>query len=176
MPSILKRLPLLAALAATSALAGKAHVHGVMTLDIAVDGPVLSLQLVSPQDNLVGHERRPRPGAETTAAAAVLSLLRDVPRWARPDAAAGCAPGAVTLVPGQLEGPARPGEQDGGHADVEVAVEWRCQNPAALRGVDLGLFEAFARLERVNVQVAGGRAGARQTLRKKDPQRVVLAR
>jgi hypothetical protein len=172
----LKCLPLLAALAATPALAGKAHVHGVMTLNIAVDGPVLSLQLVSPQDNLVGHERRPRPGVETTAAAAVLSLLRDVPRWVRPDVTAGCTPGAVTLLPGKLEGPAKPGEKDSGHADVEVAVEWRCQNPAALKGVDLSLFDAFARLERVDVQVAGGRAGAKQTLRKKDPQRVVLAR
>ena len=59
-----------AAALTTPAHAHKAHVHGVMNLNLAIDGPVLVVELVTPQDSLVGHERRPRPGAETTAAAA----------------------------------------------------------------------------------------------------------
>lgn len=163
------------AAAAAPALAGKAHVHGVMTLNIAIDGAVLSVQLDTPQDSLVGHERRPRPGAETTAAAAALALLRDAPRWLRPDAAAGCTAGPVTVMPGKLEGAPKPGEKDTGHADVEASVEWRCQTPTALKGADVLLFEAFARTERINVQVAGGGGPAKQTLRK-GSARVVLAR
>jgi Protein of unknown function (DUF2796) len=171
--------PTVVALAALSspalALAGKAHVHGVMALNIALDGGVLSVQLDTPQDSLVGHERRPKPGAEATAAAAALTLLRDAPRWLKPDAAAGCTPGAVTLAPGKLEGAPAAGEKDSGHADVEASVEWRCQAPSALKGVDVLLFEAFKRVDRIDVQVAGGSGPAKQVLRKNN-RRVVLAR
>jgi hypothetical protein len=163
------------AITAVPATAHKAHVHGVMTLNLAIDGPLLAVELVTPQDSLVGHERRPRPGAETTAAAAALALLREAPRWLRPDAAAGCTAGTVTIVPGKLAGAAQPGEKDTGHADVEARVEWRCQAPAALQGVDLLLVEAFLRTERIEVQVAGGSGPARQTLRK-GQRRVVLSR
>jgi hypothetical protein len=115
------RVPTLLAVAAAAAFATaavpaqshKAHVHGVMALDIALDGPVLLVQLVSPQDSVIGHERRPKPGVETTAAAAVLSLLRDAPRWLKPDAAAGCTAGPVKLLPGKLQGAPKPGETTG---------------------------------------------------------------
>ena len=162
-------------LAATPALAHKAHVHGVMAMNLVIDGPTLSVQLTTPQDSLVGHERRPRPGAETTAAAAALALLRDAPRWLRPDAAAGCTAGPVDVMPGRLEGAAKPGEADGGHADVEASVSWRCTDIAALRGVDVLLFESFARTERIEVQVAGGNGPAKQTLRPRRA-RVLLVR
>jgi hypothetical protein len=166
------RLPLLAVpslallLATAPAAAHKAHVHGVMALNLVIEGATLSVQLETPQDSLVGHERRPRPGAETAAAAAALALLRDAPRWLRPDAAAGCSAGPVELMPGRLEGAAQPGETDGGHADVEASVSWRCTDIAALRGVDVLLFEHFQRTERIEVQVAGGSGPARQTLRR----------
>jgi hypothetical protein len=168
------------ALAAAAALAApayahKAHVHGVMNLNLAIDGPVLSVELVTPQDSLVGHERRARPGAETTAAGVALALLREAPRWLQPDAAAGCSAGPVTIVPGKLEGPVPAGEKDSGHADVEARVEWRCQAPAALKGVDVLLFDAFRRAERIEVQVAGGSGPAKQTLRR-GQRRVALAR
>jgi hypothetical protein len=96
----------------TTASAGKAHVHGVMSLNIAVEGALLSVQLDTPQDSLVGHERRPRPGAEATAAAAALALLRDAPRWLRPDAAAGwkALPSRATRTPATpMSGPASSG-------------------------------------------------------------------
>jgi hypothetical protein len=178
----MRTAPILAALLAlalpTTTTAGKAHVHGVMSLNIVVDGAVLAVQLDTPQDSLVGHERRPRPGAESTAAAAALALLRDAPRWLRPDAAAGCTAGAVTVDPGKLEGAAQPGEKDSGHADVEASVEWRCQTPAALKGVEVLLFNAFPRVERIEVQVSGlartSTGLARQRLQRGNP-RVRLA-
>lgn len=164
-----------AATLAEPAHAHKAHVHGVMNLNLAIEGPVLAVELLTPQDGLVGHERRPRPGAEAAAAAAALALLREAPRWLQPDAAARCSAGAVTIVPGKLEGVAPAGANDTGHADVEARVEWRCQSPAALKGVDVLLFDAFGRAERIEVQVAGGSGPAKQTLRR-GQRRVALAR
>ncbi len=158
---------LLLALAATVAAVGTAqahgskHVHGEMALDVALDGTVLQVQLKAPLDSLVGFERRPRSEAEKRAAAAALATLRDPARWLQPDAAAGCAPGAVELDAGPLEGDAA----TGGHADVELTVQWRCTQPAALAGLGVGLFEAFPRTRRIEVQVAGGSGPAKQTLR-----------
>jgi hypothetical protein len=43
---------------------GKAHVHGVATLDIAVEARKITVQLESPLDNLLGYERTPRTDAE----------------------------------------------------------------------------------------------------------------
>jgi hypothetical protein len=81
----------------------------------------------------------------------------------------------VKLLPGKLQGAPKPGERDGGHADVEASVEWRCAKPAALKGVDVMLFDSFHRVSRIDVQVAGGSGPAKQTLRK-GTRRVVLAR
>jgi len=162
-------------LPAAPALAHKAHVHGVMALNLVIEGPVLAVQLETPQDSLVGHERRPRPGAEAAAAAAALATLRDAGRWLRPDPAAGCTAGPVELEPGRLEGAPAAGESDSGHADVAARVEWRCRDMGALRGLDVLLFQHFARTERIEVQVAGASGPARQMLRKTRP-RVVLVR
>jgi hypothetical protein len=78
-------------------------------------------------------------------------------------------------MPGRLEGAAKPGETDGGHADVEASVAWRCTDIGALRGVDVLLFEHFSRTERIEVQVAGGSGPAKQTLRPRRA-RVLLVR
>ncbi len=58
-------------------------------------------------------------------------------------------------------------------------LRWRCQSPAALKGVDLLLFNAFARVERVEVQVSGlartSTGLARQRLQRGNP-RLSIAR
>jgi len=152
---------------ASPAQAGRAHVHGVMHLDIALDGPLLQVELRAPQDSLVGHERAPRTAAERQAAAAALAVLRDAPSWLRPDPAAGCVAGPVALQPGRLEPAAAtaPGAA-GDHVDVAATVQWQCATPAALRGADVLLLARFARTERIDVQLAGASGPAHQTLRR----------
>jgi hypothetical protein len=157
MPSL--RTTLIAAVLSTAIAPawghGKAHVHGVMSLDIAIEGSTVAVMLRSPQDNLVGPER----------------VLRDGMRWLQPDAAAQCSAGPVQLSPGRLEGASARSE----HADVEAQLEWRCAMPSALKGIEVRLLQAFPRTERIEVQVAGGQAEARQQLRRKNT-RVRLVR
>jgi hypothetical protein len=173
MPSL--RTTLIAAVLSTAIAPawghGKAHVHGVMSLDIAIEGSTVAVMLRSPQDNLVGHEREPRSAAEKRAASETLALLRDGMRWLQPDAAAQCSAGPVQLSPGRLEGASARSE----HADVEAQLEWRCAMPSALKGIEVRLLQAFPRTERIEVQVAGGQAEARQQLRRKNT-RVRLVR
>jgi hypothetical protein len=53
------------------------HVHGVVALDVALEGPRVVLSLKAPLDSLVGFERAPRTDAERRAAADVPARLRE---------------------------------------------------------------------------------------------------
>ena len=62
-------------------------------------------------------------------------------------------------------------EADDGHWEGEArkanaSYEFRCKAPAALRTVDVRLFDAFARLERVRVQAALPGGQRKATLRR----------
>ena len=83
-------LALVMAFGPGAAWAGKAHEHGALKLDIAVEGTTLSIGMEAPLDNLLGFERAPRTDAERKAAADVLTRLRSpdkAPALFVPDAA-----------------------------------------------------------------------------------------
>jgi hypothetical protein len=161
------------------ASAGKAHVHGQARLDIAVEGPVLSVHLESPLDSLLGFEHRPRTAAQRQAADAALARLRDAASWLRPPAAAQCQVTETVVEAAVLEahaaGAAPAGAAEPAHADVDVHVAFRCAAPEQLTAIEVGLFEAFARMKRIDVQVASARGQSKQTLRP-PATRVTLAR
>lgn len=162
-------LALATGLATGTALAeGKAHEHGALRLDVAVDGGTLTIEMAAPLDNLLGFERAPRSDSERQAAAQVLARLRSPdqgrPLWA-PDAAAQCSlrraeVQAPVLEPGSK--PAAPGE----HADLDASYAFSCARPDALRSLDVGLFDAYKRLQRIDVQVAGAQGQFKLTLKR----------
>jgi hypothetical protein len=168
-----------ASLFSPPASAHKAHVHGQAQLDIAVDGPVLSVQLESPLDSVLGFEHRPRTAAQRQAADAALARLRDAASWLRPPAAAQCQVAETVVEAAVLEAPAAgsapAGVAETEHADVEVRVAFRCAAPEQLTAIEVGLFEAFARMKRIDVQVATARGQSKQTLRP-PAKRINLAR
>jgi hypothetical protein len=146
----------------------KAHVHGEVQVGIAVQGGTLTVQLEAPLDSLVGFEHRPRTSAQRQAAAEALATLNDVARLFKPTAAAGCSAGkpqidATPLQP--LEGAPAVAPQPA-HADLEASYTFTCATPAALVVVELGLFDAFRRIQRIEVQVAGPQGQRKQTLRR----------
>jgi hypothetical protein len=172
-----------AAAAATFAPAahaqGHAHVHGQARLDIAVEGRVLSVQFEAPLDSVLGFEHRPRTAAQRQAADAALVRLRDAASWLRPPAAAQCQVTETVVEAAVLEAPAAgsapTGAAEAEHADVEVRVTFRCAAPEQLTAIEVDLFEAFARMKRIDVQVATARGQSKQTLRS-PAKRVTLAR
>lgn len=169
--------------AAGPAAAHRAHEHGVASLDVAIDGNTVSIAIDAPLDGFVGFERAPRTEAERRRAAQVLAQLRQPETLFAADAAAGCAPVAAetqvrapVLEPAAAPGKAgaasaagTAGTAGGDHADLEAAYVFRCTQPDALRALELRLFEVFARLQRIDVQIASGQGQAKQTLRR--PQR-----
>ena len=175
MAPTLRRLILATMLALTgcAAAAPRAHEHGAARLDVAVDGGTLSITLQAPLDGFTGFERTPRTDAERRTAAEVLARLKDGAALFRPDAAAGCSVAQASVSAPVLEPGAAPAK--GEHADLDASYTFSCRSPQALRAIDVALFDAFRRLQRIEVQVAGAKGQSKLTLRR--PARsVTLAR
>lgn len=153
-----------------------AHQHGTAKLDLVFEAGSLSLDLDAPLDSLLGFERVPRTATERAAAEAALARLRDAAALIRIDPAARCAAAAVTIQSTALlpvKGAAKPLQAASEHADVEVAYRFKCEGTAPA-WVDLGLFEAFARLQRIEVQLSTAK-GQRKQMLLRPAKRVALA-
>jgi hypothetical protein len=158
----------LALVSGAALAAGQAHEHGVVKMDVAIEGQKLSIAVEAPLDNLLGFERAPRTDAERKAAAEVLARLRSpdkgMPLFV-PDAAAQCTLSKAEVLAATLEPGAKPaGKAE--HADLDASYEFTCGKPAELRSLDVGLFDAYKRIQRIEVQVAGPQGQSKLTLKR----------
>ncbi len=160
------------------ALAGKAHEHGVARLDLAVSPTGISLRLESALDNLVGFERAPRTTAERAAVAAALQKLAQAGELFRIDVAGACDAGQSTVetpAPWQdkaaTSAPARAAE----HADLDASYEFKCKAAPSAAFMETGLFAAFPRLKRLELQIVTPR-GQRALVLRRGQERVLLNR
>jgi hypothetical protein len=162
------------------AWAGKAHEHGVARLDVAVEPLRVTFLLEMPLDSLVGFEREPRGDAEKALVDAAVARLKDAAALFRIDPAAGCKPGKVSLESAALglgaaaAATGTPAAKDA-HADIDASFDFDCKDGSKAGFVEVGLFDAFARLQRVDVQTATRRGQMKATL-KRPVTRVPLAR
>jgi hypothetical protein len=176
-PRLLAGTGLLACLfaGATQVQAAGAHEHGVMRLDVAVEGNRVRVELDSPLHNLLGFERAPRTDAERQNTELALKKLRDGAALFRIDGKAGCTLGKVDLrsAPLQLGQAAKPAAGD--HGDLEGSYEFNCSAGAQAAFLEVGLFEAFPQVKRIDLQVATPKGQLKATLRRPST-RVVLVR
>jgi hypothetical protein len=171
----LSLLPLLAALAVPgAACSAGAHEHGVARLDVAVEGNRIVIELDTPLDNLLGFEHAPRTDAERAKADAAVKVLREAVALFRIDGNAACTLGAVDLSSPPLQlgkKTAAPGE----HGDLEGSFEFKCKAGARAAFIEVGLFDAFPQLKRIDLQVATPKGQMKATLRR-PASRVQLVR
>jgi hypothetical protein len=150
------------------------HQHGVVQIDAALDGPLLTVALNAPLDNLLGFERPPRSAAEQRAAKDLIQRLKDDPALIRPDPAAGCERSELQLESAALGlGNAAPDAD--GHAELDATWSFRCKSPERLAFIDLGLIAAYPRIARAEVQIAAATTQSRQVL-KRPAQRIAWPR
>jgi hypothetical protein len=64
-----------------------------------------------------------------------------------------------------IEPGAKPATKDE-HADLDASYEFSCAQPAELRSLDVGLFDAYKRLQRIDVQLAGAKSQSKVTLKR----------
>jgi len=176
--SIRRSLGALLVLAAPLGAAAQGHEHGAATLDIALDGNTLLISMESPLDSLVGFEHAPRNDRQRAALARMEASLRDAGRLFKPTAEAGCTPREAKVeqpFAGKTAGEAAPahGEEKkeaakhdaDHHAETRVTWTFVCDRPQALRAVEVLLFDAFPRMQRIKAQAATprGQSGAMLT-------------
>lgn len=149
-------------LAGGGAPAAGAHVHGVASLSVSVEGASLRVLLEAPLEVVAGFEHAPRTAAERQVLQAARAALAQ-PALLQPNAEAGC----VALPAAAPEGSLGPAGQ--GHADLEHEFGFRCTRPARLRSLQLGLFDAFPRLRRIEAVVVTPSAQVKRGLQR--PQR-----
>jgi hypothetical protein len=132
------------------------HEHGVGRLDLAIEGGSLTLMLEAPADSLVGFEHAPRDARQRAALAKARQTLERPAALFVPSAEAACTPAHTQVESPLFDGaPAKAEASD--HADITATYRFQCAHPAALRDVDVRLFQAFPRLKTLRVAVVGPR-------------------
>ncbi len=163
-----------------------AHEHGRVTLNVAVDGSTLSLELEAPAINVIGFERAPRSAEEKQRVASVDRWLAagvgmlGVPATARcqlarveyaaPQVAAGRDGAAHDHDHDHEDEHAAGAEQ---HADYTARYTFTCGNPAALAWADLWLVRRLLNVESVDVNLITPRQQLQRRLQR-DEQRLSL--
>lgn len=154
-----------------------AHEHGVASLNLVVDGNLVSLELDSPAANLVGFEHQPSSDEDRATIARVKATLERADSLFRFTADAGCALQQVDLHSPLFEQHAHAEEHEhehehehddhhehehGEHADIEGRFDFACSAPDKLEALTLPLFNSFPALQRLQVQTitASGQHGA----------------
>jgi hypothetical protein len=149
-----------------------AHVHGRAKLQLALDGSQLTLSLESPLEALLGFEHSPRNAAEREIVRRTGLGLRQADTLFTLSQAAQCRLEQVLLSSGALPAKllqepqaaadaksqadssrdgARPTQRDA-HGDVLAEYRYFCAQPERLRNLQTGVFKAFIKLRRIEVE------------------------
>lgn len=166
------------------------HEHGVATLNVALEGQTLELDLESPAMNLVGFEHAAASDADKATVAATHALLEKPLALFGLAAAAGCK-----VIEQELESPlfaadahahkdhaheahddhdhddakdddAHDHDHEHAHSDIDAEYKLSCSQPQALKTLDLsGFFKQFPATQKINVQLIGpnGQQGVEAT-------------
>ena len=148
-----------------------AHQHGIARLDLAFDKGLLSIELEAPLDALLGFERAPRNDAERKSVEHLSARLQKAETLFRIDPSSRCSSVSVELSSAVLKlGQTSAGERvPDGHADLTASYRFDCKG-AKPTLVEVGLFEQFSRLERIQVQMLVGKRPVRSLMTRTSPR------
>ncbi|MFX1682721.1 DUF2796 domain-containing protein [Mitsuaria sp. CC2] len=146
---------------------GDKHEHGVVHLDVAIEGDTLAIQLESPLDSVLGFERQPRTPAERQSVERMLATLRGGAVLFTPDARGQCRFEAAQLESGLIAKPSTDSAANKlEHLDVDVSYRFRCAAATDLKTLSHQLFALFPRIQRIDAQVATPKGQSRQVLQR----------
>ena len=149
----------------------EAHVHGIGTLNIALENQLLELQLESPAMNIIGFEYQPTTEADIQSVKAAQNTLSNAAELFAFSPAAQCRLTSVSIENALLKGSgahdhdhdhdheSQPAAEiaEHQHNDISAHYQYQCATPAQLKSIDLaGLFKQFSQTEKVQVQLIIG--------------------
>jgi len=123
-----------------------AHEHGRGTLNIAVEGKRVSMELEVPGADIVGFEHAAKTSQQKAAVEKAKAQLLAPQALFRLPAAAGCAVSAANV---EVEG----GDGKGEHSEFHAQYTFDCQAPASLTSIEFDYFRTFTRAKRLDVGV-----------------------
>jgi hypothetical protein len=149
------------------------HVHGQGTLDIAIEGKKISMELIAPGMDIVGFEHVPSTDDQKAAVEKAKAKLTDVLSVFKLPAAAKCK--ADTADVESRNETHQPGEKDPDeaeeklpgheHSEFHATYTITCEAPESLTGLDTVYFTNFggAQLLNVNITSSKGQTQAQMT-------------
>ena len=153
-----------------------AHRHGHGTVNLAIEGARVLIELEAPGADIVGFEHAPRSAAEREAVATATATLKaPLALFTLPEEA-GCR---VEKAEVELEGAGgHAGERGHGHGEAPTAghtefhAEYTlaCTRPDAISTVAFPYFEAFPRAGALTVNVATRHGQARHEVTRDAPR------
>lgn len=150
--------------------------HGLATLQVAVDKQTLTLFFSSPLDNILGFERKAHNQAEVGQVQNMIKQFYKTNLFF-PTKAAQCKLQTVNLESVVIKKKPQPAsirqhghEEDAGHADLDAELVYRCNNVKSLRDLQINLFKAFPNLHQLNVEVVSERGQSATKLTPKNNQ------
>lgn len=174
-------LAALAILASSPALADETehrqlgpHVHGQGTLDIAVEGNKIEMELIAPGMDIVGFEHVATTDDQKAAVEKAKAKLADVLNVFKLPPAAKCKTEAANVEsrkethhPGEEDhDDEKPGEPQ--HSEFHATYTITCEAPESVTGMETAYFTDFAggQLLNVNVTTPKGQTQAQMTREK----------
>jgi len=141
-----------------------AHEHGRGTLNMAVEGSRVSLELEAPGADIVGFEHSARTARQKAALKQAKQQLLAPQSLFKFPSAAGCvvAEASVDLESGEHEhehekekgaegNKAEAAEE--GHSNFHGQYAFNCKDPARITAIEFGYFQAFAGAQKLEVNV-----------------------
>lgn len=140
------------------------HVHGHGTLNIAVEGGKVSMELDAPGADIAGFEHKPNSPQEEAQAKAAMANLKDGQKQFVLTPAAQCK-----LIESKAEieeeghheeskdehDADHEHEEPGGHNDYNASYIFECTSPDKLNSITFDYFKTFAGAKALTINVVG---------------------
>jgi hypothetical protein len=132
-----------------------AHEHGRGTLNVAIEGKRVSMELEAPGADIVGFEHAAKTRQQKAAVEKAKKDLLAPQALFKFPAAAGCTVSAATVeLEDGSDGDAKPkGDADHAHTEFHAQYTFDCQAPASLTSIEFGYFRVFTGAQRLDVSV-----------------------
>ena len=133
------------------------HVHGLATLEIAVEDTVLAITFRAPAINVIGFEHAPLTAEEKAALVQANATFSAGDRLFVAPAEAGCAQHSSALTPIAYETDGEDDKTNAPQADYEVTYRFACLHPNKLAWIDTPLFSTLRNAQRIIANVVTSR-------------------
>jgi hypothetical protein len=140
-----------------------AHEHGRGTLNVAVEGKRVSMELEVPGADIVGFEHAAKTSQQKAAVEKGKQQLLAPQTLFQLPAAAGCAVSAANVAVDS-------GDGKGEHSEFHAQYTFDCQAPASLTSIDFDYFRTFSRAKRLDVSVVAPKGQSKFSVTRAKPR------